>query len=140
MQTSLMASIAGTLATFGVVGSAIWWHDHATSAPRMAHVAALRPLLPTSAPVDKAPHDELERQLARLTGGNLVLDMRSLECRDAAVTQVEHWRNNHPPEAHLVCWLAASDDEELLTAVRSLSRAGCSALRVALVKVTASTD
>ncbi|MBC7940805.1 MAG: hypothetical protein H7Z19_13750 [Chitinophagaceae bacterium] len=106
----------------------------------MSDFSAPRPALRTLAPVEKAQHDQLQLQLDKLTDGNVVLDMRSLESLDAAVMLVEDWRNEHPAEAHLVCWLAAADDQDLVTAVRSLSETGCSVLRVALVEMTASTD
>lgn len=140
MHTALLVSTAGVLVMAGLAGSVIRWHDRTASERSATSFSTPRPALRTLAPVEKAPHDQFERQLAHLTGGNVVLDMRALESLDAAAMMVEHWRNSHPVEAHLVCWLAAADDQDLVTAVRSLSEMGCSVLRVALVELTTATD
>ena len=140
MRASLLTSSAGALATVGMVGLGLWWHVHTASARPHAEIPAPRPALRTLAPVEKAPYDQLQRQIARLTEGNVVLDMRILESLDAAGTLVDHWRSTHPADAHLVCWLAAANDPALVTAVRALSETGCNVLRVALVEVPDTTE
>ncbi len=138
MRNTYLGCIAGALAVVGLVMTGVGWHQYAASGRTTVRDDAPRQSPRTLAPVEKARDDQMQQQLARLTHGNVVLDMRSLESLDGAVTLVEHWREHHPSNEHLVCWLAAADDQNLVTAVRALSETGCSALRVALVAPTAS--
>jgi len=137
MRTLLIAVSAGVLAA-GVVAAAVSpaalrWPATVARAEPVVQARAMSPVLRRLAPTDKVEFSQLRRQLEHLTEGNVVLDMRALESFDAARTLVLQWRNNHPVDAHLVCWFAPADDDPgLASAVRALSGLGCSALHVAL--------
>jgi hypothetical protein len=129
MRTLLMAT-AALVGAAGLTGAVLRWPDKADTAKTGSDAGASRPALRRLASADKVERDQLQRQLSHLTEGNLVPDMRALESLDAAQTLVLHWRSNHPVDTQLVCWLAATDDNDLSNVVGALSEAGFSALRV----------
>ncbi len=126
----------GTVA--GIVGQAVLrWPAALAGAGPVVQAGTTHPAPRRLVPMDRVAFSQLRLQLEHLTEGNVVLDMRALESLEAAQDLVQHWRDNHPVDAHLVCWLATTEDDPgLASAVRALSDLGCSALHVALDTVT----
>jgi hypothetical protein len=132
MRTLQMATAAVVMA--GGVGLALfaWSGKFAAGAPA-AQAEAVTPTVTALVPVELVRHKQVQQQLARLTEGNVVLDMQALESLEAAQDLVLHRRRNHPSQAHLDCWLATNGDErDLVNTVNGLSQSGCSVLHVAL--------
>jgi hypothetical protein len=132
MRTLQMAT--ATVVMAGSVGLALFaWSGKFAAGRPVAQAEAVKSTVTALVPVELVRHKQVQQQLARLTEGNVVLDMRALGSLEAAQDLVLHWRRNHPSEAHLACWVATNGDEkDLVNTVNALSQSGCSVLHVAL--------
>jgi hypothetical protein len=133
MSVSITAAAAAAMVTGGLSLAACSGSAGHTSAPAGAETSASAPPLRRLAAVNQVELAQLDRHLAHLLPGHVVLDLRALESLEAAEDLTLHWRSTHPPGAELVCWLRPDgDNAALANAVKTLSMAGCSVLNVAL--------
>jgi hypothetical protein len=132
MRTLQMAAVTVVMAGSLGLTLLIWSGKFAARGPA-PQAEVVKPTVTRPLPVELVRRAQVMQQQARLTEGNVVLNMQALESLEAAQNLVMHRRRNHASESHLACWVATDGDEkDLVTTVEALVQAGCSVLHVAL--------